>query len=364
MEIDGLEQEIMQSKILVVDDESMIVDMLVTFLKGRGFNNVVGETNSKNIVHLNQNNEFDLILLDYNMPGMNGLRVLEQLDLIKKEDYLSVVMITGYHEEDLCLKALEAGVRDFIRKPFNQHEILNRIHNILEVRVLYKRERRRNEILDEKFRQRTNELYNTQIEIVRRLGIAGEFRDNDTHMHVVRMSKVCEMLARELGLPEEDSDLFLKASPMHDIGKIGIPDRILMKPASLTYDEWELMKSHVEIGVQILSGHSSNIMNMAKIIAQTHHEKWDGSGYPEGLKEDNIPVAGRIAALSDVFDALLTARPYKRAWTIAEAVDYIHQQSGIHFDPRVVGAFDRQLPLIFEVHHTYKDASHVLSCVE
>jgi putative two-component system response regulator len=204
---------------------------------------------------------------------------------------------------------------------------------MLEVRLLYKRQRWQAEHFEAMVRERTTELHETRLEIIRRLGRAGEYRDNETGMHIMRMSKGCQRLALAAGLDENQAALILQASPMHDVGKIGIPDRILLKPGRLEGEEWEIMKTHAEIGAKILEGHSSDIMELARSIALSHHEKWDGSGYPYGSKDVAIPIEGRIAAVCDVFDALTSERPYKKAWSVEDGMDFIKDNAGSHFDP-------------------------------
>jgi putative two-component system response regulator len=199
-------------------------------------------------------------------------------------------------------------------------------------------------------------LEDTRLEVVRRLGRAAEYKDNETGMHVVRMSKIAHLLARAMGMSEEDGKLLLHASPMHDIGKIGIPDYVLLKPGKLDADEWAIMKTHAQIGAEILGDHPSPLMQMARMVALTHHEKWDGSGYPKGLKGEEIPLVGRVTAVADVFDALTSVRPYKKGWPIDEAVQYIKDNAGSHFDPAVVEKFCDHLVEIIDIRETHRDS--------
>jgi putative two-component system response regulator len=210
-------------------------------------------------------------------------------------------------------------------------------------------------ILEQKVRERTRELEETRMEIIRRLGRAAEYRDNETGLHIIRMSKFSQILGQATGMSDQDSGMLLNASPMHDIGKIGIPDSILLKPGKLDADEWEIMKTHSSIGAKILSGHPSELMQMAREIALTHHEKWDGSGYPGGLSGEEIPLSGRIVALADVFDALTSERPYKKAWAVDDAVSFIKENSGKHFDPTLVELFIDRLDEIIEVRDKYAE---------
>jgi putative two-component system response regulator len=206
-------------------------------------------------------------------------------------------------------------------------------------------------------RERTSELNHTRLEIVRRLGRAAEYRDNETGFHIIRISKVVALLGKSCGMNEYQCDLLLNAAPMHDIGKIGIPDKILLKPGKFNPEEWEIMKTHARIGAEILKGEDSNseLLSLASEIALTHHEKWDGSGYPNALSGEQIPLAGRITALADVFDALTSDRPYKHAWSVEAAVDYIQSQAGSHFDPGLVDNFLSLMPQIQQISDEYSD---------
>ena len=229
------------------------------------------------------------------------------------------------------------------------------IRNMLEVRMLNQAIKRQNQILEEKVYERTRELDETRLEIIRRLGRAAEYRDNETGLHIIRMSQYSQILGLADGMTESEADMLLNASPMHDIGKIGIPDSILLKPGKLTPDEWKIMKTHSTIGAEILSGHQSELMMEARQIALMHHEKWDGSGYPKGRSGDEIPLVGRIVAIADVFDALTTVRPYKKAWNVEDAVDYIAQNSASHFDPRLVELFLKILPEVLIIRAKYPE---------
>jgi putative two-component system response regulator len=280
---------------------------------------------------------------------------MERLNEIESETYAPVLVLTAQNDNETKIKALKSGAKDFLTKPFDQHEVLLRIGNMLEVRLLHNQQRDLNRMLDEKVKERTQELNDTRLEIIRRLGRAAEFRDNETGFHIIRMSKFSQMMALEAGLSEKMAELILNASPMHDIGKIGIPDRILLKPGKLDRDEWEIMKTHSAIGAEILSGHDSDLMNMAREIAMTHHEKWDGNGYPNNLRGEDIPMVGRIVAVADVFDALTSERPYKKAWPVDEAVAEINRSSGSHFDPELVDIFNKVLPQILDVRNQYQE---------
>lgn len=349
------------AKILIVDDQVVNVKLLQKILSLAGYQFVITTTDSREVEPLYREHQPDLVLLDIRMPHLDGFQVMERLNEIEQDTYIPVLVLTAQNDNETKMRALETGAKDFLTKPFDQHEVLLRINNMLEVRLLHNQQRNLNKVLDEKVRERTRELNDTRLEIIRRLGRAAEFRDNETGYHIIRMSKFSQMMAREYGMSEDDSELVLNASPMHDIGKIGIPDRILLKPGKLDAQEWTIMKTHATIGAEILSGHDSDLMNMARTIALTHHEKWDGSGYPHGLRGKDIPLVGRIVAISDVFDALTSERPYKKAWPIEQAIAEIRRGAGAHFDPELVEVFDQVLPQILDVRDQYQETEEDLA---
>jgi putative two-component system response regulator len=213
-----------------------------------------------------------------------------------------------------------------------------------------------NVLLEQRVSERTRELENTRKEVVRRLGRAAEYRDNETGMHVIRMSQSARLIALRSGMPQAQANLLFEAAPMHDVGKIGIPDNILLKPASLNAEEWLEMKKHPVIGAEIIGNHDSDLLCLARTVALTHHEKWDGSGYPYGLAGDDIPIEGRIVAIADVFDALTSTRPYKAAWSTTQTVEFMASQSGIAFDPRLLEAFMALVPEIEQLRLEFSDA--------
>lgn len=344
-----------QSRILIVDDEPANVRLLEKMLRNSGYTNVSSTTSSVEMLAMYAADNPDILLLDINMPEIDGFGVLERLKDIEPGDYLPVLVLTAQIDRDTKIRALECGAMDFVTKPFDHIEVLNRIRNILQVRLLNRQILDQNQVLEQKVRERTRELEETQLEIVRRLGRAAEYRDNETGYHIIRMSKFSQLIALAAGMSEEDAEMLLNASPMHDIGKIGIPDGILLKPGKLTNEEWRTMKTHTQIGAEILAGHHSELLKMAREIAMTHHEKWDGSGYPKGLKAEEIPLVGRIVAIADVFDALTSERPYKKSWPIEEAVAEINRQSGTHFDPKLVAVFNDVLDEVLEFRGRYQE---------
>jgi putative two-component system response regulator len=342
-------QQILNAKVLIVDDQPSNVALLGKLLRAEGYANVTATTDSREVMTLYQANSYDVVLLDLNMPHLDGFAVMAQLKQIEQDSYVPILVLTAQADTATRLRALESGARDFLSKPFDRTEVLTRMRNMLEVRLLQNRVRDQNRILERRVSERTQELLETRLEVIRRLGRAAEYRDNETGLHIIRMSKYSEILGRVAGMDEMQCEALLNASPMHDIGKIGIPDTILLKPGKFEPHEWEIMKTHTTIGAEILSGHHSELMEMAQVIAMTHHEKWDGSGYPHGLKGEDIPLVGRIVALADVFDALTSERPYKKAWSVLDALAYIEENRSKHFDPELVEVFHASLPEVMAI---------------
>ncbi len=360
-----IDDRVRGASLLIVDDNPVNVELLRDILQSSGYTNVHATTDSAQVMSLFQQTRFDLVLLDIRMPKYDGFAVMGQLSSLIADDYLPVIVITAQADKSTRIRSLEVGAKDFITKPFDRVEVLNRIRNMLEMRVLYNERGRQAAWLEETVRQRTHELERraselreTQLEIVRCLGRAGEYRDNETGLHVLRMSKCCERLARAAGLGDRFAEMLLYASPMHDVGKIGIPDRILLKPGPLDPDEWELMKTHTLIGAEIIGQHSSEVMQLAREITLTHHEHWDGCGYPRGLSGAEIPLVGRIAAVCDVFDALTSERAYKAAWPIEDAVQLVNDNAGKQFDPHLVELFNKILPEFLEIKQRYLDRNN------
>lgn len=350
-----LEQKILSANILIIDDEPANIKLLQKIMNAEGYRNIISTTDPREVEALSEKTRFDAILLDIRMPYIDGYGVMEILKDHFENDYLPIMVLTAQTDLNTRVKALQEGAKDFLTKPFDRLEALTRIRNLLEIRMLYNQVRQQNETLEQQVRIRTEELYETRYEVIQRLGLAAEYRDNETGNHIIRMSKNAHLLALAYGLSEHRAELILNAAPMHDIGKIGIPDRVLLKPGKLDPEEWAIMQTHVAIGVKILSGHDSDLITTARLITQHHHEKWDGSGYPEGLKGEAISIEGRICALADVFDALTSERPYKKAWTIEAAMQFMEEQSGRHFDPRLVKIFRQILPEVVKIHVQYAD---------
>jgi len=345
-------EHIRNARVMIVDDNPVNVKLLSRILEAVGYRRVEGVTDSREVRSLYEAEPFDLVLLDIRMPHMDGFEVLAQLKEAAGNDYLPVMVLTAQTDNETKLKALGAGAMDFLHKPFDQIEVLTRIRNMIEARLLHNQVRDQNVILEQRVRERTRELEETRLEVVKRLGVAAHYKDNETGMHVARMSKIAHILAKSVGMSDEDADLLLHAAPMHDIGKIGISDSILIKPGKLAQEERAVMEEHSSIGAEILGQHEWPLMQMAREVALTHHEKWDGTGYPAQLKGEDIPLVGRICAIADVFDALTSDRPYKRGWTFEEATAFILDGKGTHFDPTLVEKFIENLDEIREIRET------------
>ncbi|MCU0971980.1 MAG: response regulator [Gammaproteobacteria bacterium] len=345
----------LDARVLVVDDQPSNTLLLQRILAGEGYQHVVVTNDPTMVRDLHRATPFDIILLDIRMPKLDGFGVMRLLQEDTDDDYVPILVLTAQTDDETRLRALAEGAKDFVTKPFNRAEVVNRIRNMLEVRLLHKRLREHNEQLERRVQERTTEIHETRLEIIRRLGKAAEYRDNETGFHIVRMSRYSEITARSLGLNEAMAELILNASPMHDIGKLGIPDRILLKPGPLDAEEWEIMKTHAAIGAEILDGHGSTLLQMASRIARCHHERWDGSGYPAGLAGKDIPLEARIVTVADIFDALTSRRPYKEAWSVDRALDEIRHAAGRHLDPAVVKAFLGALPEITGVMRQYAE---------
>lgn len=346
--------ELKLMNILIVDDESANIRLITTLLDIAGYTNILSTQDPREALVLCRESATDLIVLDINMPHMSGYEVMEELQTLG-QDMPVVLVLSAQSDKRFRHQALDSVALDYVSKPFDTHELLSRIRNLLEVRRAQTYMRNQNRLLEEEVQKRTQQLQDSRLEVVRRLGRAAEYRDNETGLHIIRMSKMAALIGKVSGMDAQECDLLLNASPMHDIGKIGIPDHILQKPGKLTADEWEIMKTHAQIGGDILTGDDSVLLVTAKVICLSHHEKWDGSGYPYGLAGEAIPLMGRITALADVFDALTSVRPYKKAWPVSEALALIHSESGKHFDPKLTANFMSILPEISAIMAEYPE---------
>lgn len=351
------EAKFAEAKILIVDDEPGNIHVLKRMLKSAGYHNITSTTDGRTTPDIYQTIHPDLILLDIRMPGFSGFDVMNALKTLETESYLPILVLTAQLDTETRLKAIKAGAKDFVNKPFIMEEMLARINNLLEVRMLHNSLHSDKKSLETKVVESSEELRQYQVEIIHRLARAAEYRDNETGMHVIRISKLCERLARGVGLSDHECHLIHHASPMHDIGKIGIPDHILLKSGKLSLEEWSVMKTHADIGALILSGSESEFLQMAEIIAGSHHERWDGNGYPRGLRGEEIPLVSRIVTVCDVFDALTSDRPYKEAWSVENTVEEMETQSGQLFDPNVLNTFMSLLPEMVEITQQFSDSS-------
>jgi putative two-component system response regulator len=331
-----------RARLLLVDDETQNLVLLRRLLHNAGYECIEDTNDSSKVLALYEDFQPDLICLDLNMPGLSGFDLLRQLsDVIPSDSYIPIIMLTGDSTPGTLQSALSLGATDFVMKPFSADEVRLRIRNLLEPRFMHLRLQEQNALLERRVRDRTRALDDSRLEVLERLARAAEFRDDDTGQHIRRVGRIAEQLAQLLGLPAGDVELIARTAPLHDVGKIGIPDGVLLKEGRLTPVEFELMKTHTVIGAEILGGGGTPLVQMAQSIALHHHERWNGSGYPHGLRGTDIPLAARIVGLADFFDALTHERTYRAAWSIPEVLREIEAQSGAHFDPALVSAFKR-----------------------
>ena len=327
-----------EARILAIDDQPANLAVLEQMLAPEGYTGLLTCPDPEQGLELAVAAMPDLILLDLHMPKLDGFEVLRRIRA-GRPDQPPVIVLTADVSAPARHRALDLGARDFLTKPLDRVDVVLRVRNALETRRLQQELERRNESLNKAVAYRTRELEEARLEVVDRLALAGEFRDDDTQEHARRIGRLTGLLARGVGVAAEGCELFERAAPLHDIGKIGVPDAILLKPGRLTAAEMERMREHAAAGAAILGGSRSALLATAAEIALTHHERWDGRGYPRGLAGTDIPLPGRIVAVADVFDALRNERPYKRAWPLDEAVTEIAAGAGRHFDPAVVAAF-------------------------
>jgi len=347
--------DILRSKLLIVDDQETNILLLQRMLSGAGYMSIASTMHPEEVCRMHLEHHYDLILLDLQMPGMDGFQVMEELKQIEEVGYLPVLVITA--QPGHKLHALQVGAKDFVSKPFELPEVLARVHNMLEVRLLQKELQQYNEVLEERVKERTADLLEGYLETIFTMTRAAEHKDEDTGAHVQRISYYCQELARAMGLDPAFVDQIFFASPMHDIGKIGIPDHILLKPSGFTPAEWEVMKGHTTMGSKILGNSKSPYLKMADEIALNHHERWNGGGYPNGKRGDEIPLTARILYICDIYDALRSKRPYKPAFDHQKAVDIITLGDGRtqpeHFDPMILEHFRNNDHVFQNIFSTY-----------
>jgi len=333
--------------ILVVDDVPENIDVLRGILAA-DYKIKVALNGEKALKIACSESPPDLVLLDVMMPGMNGYEVCRRLKADPRTRKTPVIFVTAMGDVDNEKQGFDLGAVDYITKPVSPPIVHARVEAQL---ALYDQNRQ----LESKVRQRTSELNESRLEIIRVLGRAAEFKDNETGMHVMRMSHYSRLIAEAIGMDDDEVELVLHAAPMHDIGKIGIPDHVLLKPGKLDDTEWVMMRQHPEFGADFLGEHDSELLQMARVVALNHHEKWDGSGYPQGLAGEDIPLVGRIVAVADVFDALTSERPYKKAWDVEKAVGLLKEEAGRHFDPALVPVFLERIDEVREIMARYAE---------
>ncbi len=330
---------ILRAPLLAVDDEPLNLRMLHRTLERAGFTGLQTTTDPREVMALYEAHQPMLVLMDLCMPHIGGFELMGALRERIPRGPLPVLVLTSLRDRETRIRALRAGARDFLTKPFDGAEAVARIRNLVEMRLLEQDLIGHNERLESAVKKRTRELRATRQQLIQRLGRAAEFKDEETGLHIERVARMGALLGHLAGLDRHRCAVLQAALPMHDVGKIGVPDAILRTQGPLTRRDREVMQTHCQVGADLLSGDASPLMEMARTIALSHHERWDGSGYPQGLRGEEIPLVGRICALVDVFDALTSVRPYKRAWPIPQAVGEIAAQAGEQFDPELVALF-------------------------
>ena len=343
------------NRVLICDDSITNTYMLSALLKQEIKAETVCFNDPRRVEEAISNDNFDLVILDLEMPHMNGFDVMGRIRNYFGPDQLPILIVTGLEGKEHRNRALSEGANDFINKPLDPVEVVLRANNQLRIHNSYDNQRRMNELLEQRVQERTLDLNDSVNAILQSFAMVGELKDDETGQHVKRVGLYARILAEGLGLPDEIARMIELAAPLHDIGKVGIPEAILLKPGRLDAEERKVMDRHTLYGQELLSTHRSDVMQMAARIAATHHEYWDGSGYHVGLKGESIPVEGRITMIADVFDALTTKRPYKEPWSAADSIDFIRSKSGVMFDPTLVKVFDNNLEKFLIVHRQYKD---------
>ncbi|RQO56265.1 two-component system response regulator [Paucibacter sp. KBW04] len=345
----------MTHQVLIVDDNQINLVLFEALVKKLYGSSAVVFSQPLQALAWAQVNEPDLIVLDYMMPELNGIDFITKLRATPGKQNLPILMVTANDQKEVRYRALNAGASDFLTKPVDRIEFLARATNLLALNDAQRQLAMRADTLAEEVKRATADILERERETVIRLSKAAEYRDPETGAHILRMAHYSQLIARGLGLSVDEQELLLHAAPLHDIGKVGIADAILLKPGRLTPAEFEVMKKHASFGYEILKDSSSSILQAGAAIALGHHEKFDGSGYPQGLKGDAIPLFSRIVAVADVFDALTSARPYKPAWTLEASKRHIQTNAGLHFDPGCVAVFFELWDQVLDIRARFKD---------
>lgn len=341
--------------VLIIDDSDINLTLIKALVTKLGDCNPVLFDNPLPALEWCRSHVPDLVIVDYMMPDMDGLKFLAAFRALHGREEVPVLMITANDQKDVRYEALLGGANDFLTKPIDRVEFGARARNMLSLRIGQKYLADRAEHLAAMVEERTLEIRQREKELIFRISRAAEFRDPETGAHIQRMAHYSELIAQGLDLGVEQQKLILEAAPMHDVGKIGIPDYILLKPGRLTIEEFEVMKGHSRMGYELLKESGSEVLRAGAEVALSHHEKYDGSGYPRGLKGNEIPLFGRIVAVADVFDALTSERPYKRAWPLEDARRFLEEGRGKHFDPLCVEAFLAGWERVLEIRQRFRD---------
>ena len=349
-------------RILIVDDNITNLTLFRHLLQKRDGIEVQCFDDSATALGWCAEHEVDLILVDYMMPGLDGLEFIRRLKAMPSRANVPVVMVTADTQSDVRHQALKLGAHDFLTKPVDKTELIARVTNLLALRKSHQQLSNRAAWLAEEVKKATTAILAREKEAILRLSRAAEYRDPETGSHLLRMSHYARLIGVQMGLPPAEQNLLLEAAPMHDIGKVATPDHILQKPGKLTSEEFEIMKEHTTIGYEILRDSESPLLQCAAMLALSHHEKFDGSGYPKSLAGSAIPLFGRIVAVADVFDALTSSRPYKKAWPLTDAVSFLETSAGKHFDPMCVEAFLSGWSEVVKIQSRYNDESSDTHC--
>lgn len=346
-------------KILIVDDDEAMRELLACMVAREGFF-YSAASSAVEAISLLQKEPYALMISDINMPGKSGLDLLNIVQNTYRD--LAAIMVTAVNDRTVAIQCLQVGAYGYITKPFERNELIFNVANALRRRELEIENRRNRKDLEMLVSARTRELLQSRSETIYKLARTAEFRDNETARHTVRMGHLCDLMAKKSAQPQDICENMAMAAPLHDVGKIGIADAILLKPGKLTTAEFETMKQHTEIGYRILSDSQSEILNLGAEIALTHHEKFNGTGYPRGLSGNSVPVVGRIAAICDVFDALTSKRVYKAAMSVDEALDVLTKERETHFDPDLLDLFFENIDEVVSIKAAFLDEEQVAAC--